>query len=74
MNNKTEQEQFLKDLTQNILDDILGHLSDGDIPENWDGIELRWLLAEKFTDSASLCDKATKRRKDYKNWMLVNNL
>jgi len=74
MSNKAAQERFINDLIYNILDDVLGHLSDGDIPENWDGTELRWLLADKFAGSASLCDKNTKRRKDYNNWMLVNNL
>lgn len=45
-------------------------------PEEWDGVELRWLIQDKAAEFVwyPMCDKRSKRYKDYKNEMLVKNL
>lgn len=45
-------------------------------PEDWDGVELRWLFKDKAADFVWYphMDKRQKRYKDYKNFCLVNNL
>jgi len=45
-------------------------------PEEWDGLELRWLLRDKAAEFVwyGMVDKRSKRYKDYKNTVLVDNL
>jgi len=72
------QEQFVNELVENIRRDVVRQIMTGRIPSEWDGHELRQLLADRFTQSASLSDdmrnKRSKRRRDYENTVIVNNL
>lgn len=67
---KDEQLRLVDELINNVRKDIVAHLKD--IPETWDGIELREYIAEKFNrQKASM---SLKRKREYNNYILVNNL
>lgn len=70
---KKDQIRIVKEMTEGLEKSLLASISDGKIPEEWDGIELRQL----FVDTAHYWNysKMTgKRLKDYRNTVLVKNL
>lgn len=73
---KIDQMRFVNDLTQSLKDTIREKIGNGLIPENWDGIELREYLAELADRSRAtyMKSKRERRRRDYDNTVLVNNL
>lgn len=66
---------FVRGLIQNITNDVLAYISEGKAPEEWDGHELRCLVADLAEDSAKISrvrrDKRDPRSKAYRNHMLV---
>lgn len=71
--NKQEKEQFVN----NVLKDIMLIINDNihKMPESWNGIELRQYICDTVKEKLiwnDLMDK--KRRKNYKNDVIVNNL
>ena len=68
-----EQVQFIHDLVGMIESKLLVEIIEGKIPTEWDGIELRWLLASRF-DASWFMPEAKKRKREFKNYVLVNNL
>jgi hypothetical protein len=71
--NKREQIQFINDLIDDVKHKIFIQIVEDKLPENWDGIELRWLLASRF-DASWVMPEAKKRKRDFRNYVLVNNL
>lgn len=72
---KIEQKRFIKDLCGNIESDIRSKIAAGKIPTEWDGHELRQLVADKAKEAASRVMVDNKRRRDeYENTVIVNNL
>lgn len=69
---KNDQINFVKAITQSIQDKIVQQIEDNKIPESWNGIELRWLLAENFNRATSQYNKGLKRK--YNNTVIVNDL
>jgi hypothetical protein len=51
---KSEKRTFVKNVCSDILNDVIYKINHDKIPENWDGFELRELLADKFRESAYL--------------------
>lgn len=76
--NKGEQKTFVRELADNIVKEICGHIDDGKVPEEWDGHELRVLLADAFDRSARMSLIRTEprrgRSRDYHNTVRVRNL
>lgn len=72
--NAKEQKRFVKELVKSIQDEVIASISSGKISDDWDGIELRWYLAEKFENSTWSTKLNKKRYKEYNNAVLVNNL
>lgn len=71
-----EQIQFVTDLTNAVRDKVIERIEKGKIPETWDGIELRWLLRDKFENEV-LGDYGygnKKRKREYNNTVLVENI
>jgi len=70
MNNK-ERAVFITELIESVRQELLGK----HYPENWDGIELRWLVASKFQDCVlgGYKDKREKRYREYEKVVLTNN-
>ncbi len=55
MMTRAEQMTFVRELTKSILSDTLHDIRARRVPEEWDGAELRQLLADRF-------DRAVYRR------------
>jgi hypothetical protein len=72
MMKRAEQKQFVDDLTKNIADSIKETIDNGKLPEEWDGIELRMLIAARANNATY--GTTRQRRSDFKNTVLVNNL
>jgi hypothetical protein len=71
--NQREQFKFVHDLVDATMHKVLMEINEGKYPETWDGVELRWLLAERF-DAFWVMKEARKRKREFKNYVLVNNL
>lgn len=69
---KNEKYQFVKQLTNTITRDVVEKIESGKIPENWDGLDLRLYLADRFDRATVKTTKA--RKKEYNNTVLINNL
>lgn len=67
---RDEQEQFVADLCNGMRDRIQAQIRDGVVPEAWDGIELRELIAHVSRDNTS-SRFVGERRKDYENVLLI---
>lgn len=67
----TGKQEFIRQLCAAVLRDALEATTR--MPEEWDGRELREYLADKFERSRMPVDDR-KRRKAYRNFVLVNDL
>lgn len=77
----TAQREFVQGLCDSIRDKMLKHIDDCNIPEEWDGLELRQLIAEvawsergfRFGHGGN-SHQSSKRVQEYRNLVLVRNL
>jgi hypothetical protein len=69
---EAEKRTFVKELCDRIKYDILNNIALGKIPEEWDGFELRQLVADSCQNSHFAMKG--KRKRNYNNAILVNNL
>lgn len=69
---KENQIKFVQSLTTSVCNEILSKIKLGKIPEEWDGMELRELLKDKFAYESGYLDG--KRKNDYKNTVIEKNL
>jgi len=69
-----EQRKLIRELTHNVRDSILEESAK--YPETWDGIELRWRVADVFSQVvfSDAGQRKGKRYQEYKNTVLVDNL
>jgi len=70
--NAQEQMGFVSELMANVTEEIIKEIIDGKIPENWDGIELRQLIADTCRYNAYPMSRSRKRA--YNNTVIVNDL
>ena len=70
----TEQTKLIKGLIANVQDDILKESIK--YPETWDGVEIRWRVADIFSQVVfgEVGKRKGKRYLDYKNHVLVTGL
>lgn len=67
-----EQKRIVHELISSVEGGIQATIDAGNVPAEWDGHELRQLVAERF---ARCTFKMTRTRKtEYNNTVLVNNL
>jgi hypothetical protein len=74
---RNEQKQFIKSVYSQAFEQICEKIDKGQLPETWDGIELRKYaheFIEENWDSLRYMPKTSRRYKDYKNDKIVNNL
>jgi hypothetical protein len=75
---KAQQKKFVRGMSATIAADVCKQIAEGKIPENWDGHELRALLHYRHGLSAKMSDpmsdKRTRRARDFRNTIIVNNL
>lgn len=69
---KNKQKRFINEMIENVKQEILRRAES--IPEEWDGIELRWLIRDHFNLIAIEGVGSNKRKRDYNNEVLVKNL
>lgn len=64
--------QIVANLCDSIRDDVLTKIER--MPEEWDGHEIRELLADEFERERTPCMKDRKRKKAYRNERYQRNL
>ena len=73
--NSMEQMKFVCDHTDAIGQECVRLISEGKVPEEFDGHELRVWLSDKFKDSARMSTLRqhphSKRNKDFRNWKAI---
>ena len=70
---RSEQKKFVKDLAANIAKGIIADIHK--IPEDWDGNELRQLIADRaHAATINLKKRLPKRFRDYKKTIDISNL
>ena len=62
------QKRFINELVDNVKKELLTK----EIPEDWDGIELRWLIKDRFDRCVIKNTGGRKRKMEYNNYVLVN--
>ena len=71
---KKQQERFIKELALSVVAGIVSDIRKGNLPESWDGFELRQLLADRFERSTMGASFTGRRKAEYRNTVLVNDL
>jgi hypothetical protein len=64
-----EKQAFIEDLCNSLRDKVISDIPK--MPNNWDGIELRWLLSERATSDF---EDTTARKKEFNNTCLISAL
>ena len=73
--NRREKKRFVRDLMGSVQKQVLRQITDGKIPDEWDGHELRKLLADNFHHEVSSTMRTDRKRiKAYLHTVIVNNL
>lgn len=70
---QAEQKVFVYALIRSVEADIIKKI-DNDALVEWDGIELRQYIADRFSDVVIKSTMSPKRMREYQNACLVNNL
>lgn len=71
---RREKKKFVRSLSQSVTSMILKYIDAGKVPEEWDGVELRQLMADKFDQCVFKGSLTGRRLKEYKNATIVNGL
>lgn len=75
---KTDQKRIVREFTTCIRDEVFAHIKAGRIPKEWDGHELRSLVAHKCDQSAARTaihkERRSRRAKAFWNHVIVENL
>ncbi len=70
--NKRERRRFLRELIESVTKDL--RAASDRAPDTWDGIELRWLAAERFEAATYRTAHYRKRWFDYAREVIERNL
>jgi len=71
--NSEDKRRFVRELIENVTADILAKVNK--MPDDWDGIELRQFIADRFADASFTWSEQTrKRHAGHRNECLVRNL
>lgn len=72
---KPQQRRFIRELQSRITKDAISHLARSPDTENWDGHELRCLVADLAEGAAGMSqirrEPRNKRARAYRNTMLI---
>lgn len=76
--NRKEQRKFVRDLSSTLTEFVDLAIRSQEIPEEWDGHELRAYMAELFNRAADVSVIRTasrnQRARDYRNTLATKNL
>lgn len=76
--NREDKKRFIEDLAANVAQELINKIPQ--MPESWDGMEIRELLAQKFVDAClmSRCvenrPQFKRRLSEFRNEVIVRNL
>lgn len=70
---RNEKIKFVNELLDCYKQLIVDKIISGKIPESWNGLELRQHVIDTFK-GCKLGEMSIKRKRDYKNTVIVNNL
>lgn len=71
--NLVEKDKFINDVIEDLRQEVKKRTDR--MPEDWDGHEIRQFIADYYTSNFIFGTALTgKRKKDYKNTCLVDNL
>lgn len=72
--NAQQKRLFISDLMESIKQNMLSKVDS--MPEEWDGIELRWYIADTAAEQAAMSSDYDRgdRRKAYRNTVITRNL
>ena len=65
--------ELVRNLTRSVGEILINDIVADKIPEDWGGIELRRLLAERFQRQV-IGTMSRSRKREFENTVLVNNL
>jgi hypothetical protein len=66
-----QKKTFIRELVASVQREAESKIAA--MPKEWDGIELRWYLAEKFSES-TMNTGHSRRKREYDNEVIVRNL
>ena len=69
---KQQQKQFVRELLRSIENDLRKHISTGEIPNTWDGIELREYIYEKALRARANHHLVGQRGREYRNHITIS--
>lgn len=69
---RAEQMRIVSEVLTGVEQHILGNIADGNVPAEWDGIELRRYLVDVAERKSPRMDR--KRYHEYRNEVLIRNL
>ena len=69
-----EQIKLIQDLTESVTHQLVEDIQNEKVPQNWDGLELRQLLDERFNQQTLTHFLQTPRGRDYRNTVNTENL
>lgn len=72
MKTKAEKRKFIRDLTKSVTADLLQAVDK--MPEEWDGVEMRTYIADKFEYQQIRELMPLKRLRAYRNEIVIRNL
>jgi hypothetical protein len=76
--NRSDQISLVNELCMRMALDIATKIDSGEVPEQWDGHELRCLIADKAASNAEIStvrkNPRDARAKAYKNTIITANL
>lgn len=70
---RADQIRFVKELSDNVTQSVIEQIHANKIPHEWDGIELRRLMAYHF-GKAIMGSWSISRARHFKNTIIVNDL
>ena len=71
---RDKQKELVGSLISIIIAEIDADFEAGKIPESWNGVELRWLIAKKFAGVVLNGIGTPYRKRGFNNHCLVENL
>ncbi len=75
---EAQQKRFVRSLSKEIADTICRSIDQGAIPQEWDGHELRSLLASRHGESAVMSvikkEPRSRRAREFRNTVIIRNL
>ncbi len=69
-----EKINFVTEVSARVAQAVIDDIRAGKVPEHWNGIELRQLIADRHTSSSSQHLLSQARKKSYENDVLIHNL